>query len=408
MAICPRGHNSIAEDFCDACGRPIGRQTMPQQSQYTAPLPEYAAAPGEPCPVCHTPRDTAMRFCEACGYDFEADPAAQYGSAQPPQYRQGSPGTGTGYEYASGQSSQPSQPSQPDYPSQGGYPEQGGYAEQGGYSAQSGRSGQGGHGTHSAPTSHGSQPGQPGQPGYPGQSTHAGGGAPGQSAAPPAQQPYGYPPQTSPPTGYPPTGESYSGGGYQEQSYKEQSYTDEWGGGTVVGPGPVPVPPPPPPAMLPGDFHPGMAPARASQTSQTAYVWTVRVTADPEYFERVVSQGGPDAHAMRFPPYHEMWTVALEGERMRVGRRRAGAAGADVPEIDLSGPPSDPGISHLHVVLLSRQDGSWQLVDPGSTNGTTLNGGKRAIEFNLPVDLHDGDRIHVGAWTTLEVNLRNR
>ncbi|MEU8139935.1 FHA domain-containing protein [Streptodolium elevatio] len=393
MAICPRGHNSIAEDFCDACGRPIGRQAMPQP-QYAGSAPEYAPVPGEPCPVCHTPRDSATRFCEACGYEFDADPGPQYGAGQPSQYPQTDGGQGyaatgqsTGYDYSAGQ------PPQPDYPSQGGYPDPGGYSTQGGQSGQSGGQGGqgGGHGVHSAPTGHG---GRPEQPGYSGQNT--GGSGPGQPTAPPGPQQYGYTPQTSAPAGYPP-GESYSAG-----SYQEPSYTDQWGGGTVVGSGPVAVPPRPP--MLPADYHPGTAPP----ATQTGYVWTVRVTADAEYFERVVSQGGPDAHAMRFPPYHETWTVALEGERMRVGRRRAGAAGADVPEIDLSGPPSDPGISHLHVVLMGRQDGSWQLVDPGSTNGTTLNGGKRAIEFNLPVDLHDGDRIHVGAWTTLEVNLRAR
>lgn len=330
MAICPRGHNSIADDFCDACGRPIAPQSAsaPQQTRAYTGGAEYPAAPAEPCPVCHTPRDGATRFCEACGHEF-----------------------GTPYDPGFGWR-----------PGPGNYPASGDYAEP-----------------------------QPPATGYQEQPS-------GQSGA----QGYGqYVPQTSPPAGYPPATSQSAG------TYLDPTYTDEWGGGTVVGSGPVVPPPLPPqappqaPPMVPADFHPGPAPQR------TSYVWTVLVTADAEYFERVVSQGGPDAHAMRFPPYHETWAVALEGDRMRVGRRRAGGSGGDAPEIDLSGPPSDPGISHLHVVLMSRADGSWQLVDPGSTNGTTLNGGKRAIEFNVPVDLHDGDRIHVGAWTTLEVRLRS-
>ena len=40
------------------------------------------------------------------------------------------------------------------------------------------------------------------------------------------------------------------------------------------------------------------------------------------------------------------------------------------PEIDLSTEPADPGISHLHAVLIAEPNGTWRLVDPGSTNGT--------------------------------------
>jgi pSer/pThr/pTyr-binding forkhead associated (FHA) protein len=133
-------------------------------------------------------------------------------------------------------------------------------------------------------------------------------------------------------------------------------------------------------------------------------VWTVVVTADQEYFQRVVAQGGPDAHSMRFPPYYEPWSVELRGERMRVGRRRNNETSTS-PEIDLTGPPGDPGISHLHCVLIERADGGWMLVDPGSRNGTTFNGSADTVDVNVPVELRDGDCIHVGAWTTLQVRV---
>jgi pSer/pThr/pTyr-binding forkhead associated (FHA) protein len=42
-------------------------------------------------------------------------------------------------------------------------------------------------------------------------------------------------------------------------------------------------------------------------------------------------------------------------------------------------------------------------VDPGSTNGTTLNDAPAAITPNTPVALADGDRIHLGAWTTITI-----
>jgi pSer/pThr/pTyr-binding forkhead associated (FHA) protein len=51
-------------------------------------------------------------------------------------------------------------------------------------------------------------------------------------------------------------------------------------------------------------------------------------------------------------------------------------------------------------VLLERE-GGWLLVDPGSTNGTTLNGSNDELPVDTEVPVTDGDRIHVGAWTTI-------
>ena len=46
-------------------------------------------------------------------------------------------------------------------------------------------------------------------------------------------------------------------------------------------------------------------------------------------------------------------------------------------------------------------EGTWALVDQGSTNGTYLNGEPEPIPPNHPIPLSDGDKIHVGAWTTV-------
>ncbi|MFD0330538.1 FHA domain-containing protein [Streptacidiphilus monticola] len=43
------------------------------------------------------------------------------------------------------------------------------------------------------------------------------------------------------------------------------------------------------------------------------------------------------------------------------------------------------------------------VIDQDSTNGTTLNGAPDPIPAHTPVALKDGDRIHVGAWTTITV-----
>ena len=72
------------------------------------------------------------------------------------------------------------------------------------------------------------------------------------------------------------------------------------------------------------------------------------------------------------------------------------------PEIDLAEPPTDPGISRLHAVLIAAPDGTWAVLDPGSANGTLLNGCE--IATGDLVTLHDGDRINLGAWTVITVH----
>ncbi len=71
------------------------------------------------------------------------------------------------------------------------------------------------------------------------------------------------------------------------------------------------------------------------------------------------------------------------------------------PEIDLTGPPEDAGVSHSHAALVSTPDGGWAVVDLGSSNGTYINDSTTPIAPNKPIPVKEGDQIHVGAWTTL-------
>lgn len=128
------------------------------------------------------------------------------------------------------------------------------------------------------------------------------------------------------------------------------------------------------------------------------------IAADRAYFDTVVAELGEDGAGFAFPPYCPERRVPLAGGQVRIGRRSASRG--IVPEIDLSAPPEDPGVSHLHAVLLAQPDGTWTLVDPGSTNGTTVNGGTAPIPVNAPVPMADGDRIHVGVWTTITLSLQ--
>ncbi len=128
--------------------------------------------------------------------------------------------------------------------------------------------------------------------------------------------------------------------------------------------------------------------------------WTAVVGADRAYYERVQALTGPEGTAVTFPGYCAERRFQLVGNQMRIGRRSVSRGLA--PEIDLTGPPADPGISRLHAVLIATPDGSWAVLDPGSANGTLVNGSE--IGTGDQVALHDGDRINLGAWTAITVH----
>jgi hypothetical protein len=152
-----------------------------------------------------------------------------------------------------------------------------------------------------------------------------------------------------------------------------------------------------------GAAAPPAAPAVGTGPGPTSGTgpWTVTVDADRRYYETVLAREGPDIAAVTFPHYYPRTELALAGAEVRIGRRRVNGS-APPPQIDLAGPPLDPGVSHLHAVLLPRpDDGGWSVLDPGSTNGTTINYGDDPIALDTVVPLHEGDRVHVGAFTTL-------
>jgi hypothetical protein len=128
--------------------------------------------------------------------------------------------------------------------------------------------------------------------------------------------------------------------------------------------------------------------------------WSAVATADRAYFDTVTASGGPHATALGFPAYCPERRFPLTGQEMRIGRRSTSRG--LTPEIDLTGPPLDPGISRLHAVLVARPGLGWAVIDPGSENGTMVNG--QEIASGVPVPLHDGDRIHLGAWTLITVS----
>ncbi len=158
------------------------------------------------------------------------------------------------------------------------------------------------------------------------------------------------------------------------------------------------APPIPPVSSSPPVFV-SSAPPTKPIPKFTPVTWTVLVGSDRLYYERMKAARGFQGPYIPFPADAVERQIPLTGSQMRIGRR---SAARDLePEIDLAGPPPDPGISRLHAILIAASDGTWAVLDPGSANGTLLNGHQITIGELVP--LRQGDRIYLGAWTVITV-----
>jgi FHA domain len=82
--LCPAGHTSTSDDYCDVCGAPMpagGGAPAPSPTGAAPPsaAPSPASAPSvsqappgaqRTCPHCQAGNLADALFCEACGYDF--------------------------------------------------------------------------------------------------------------------------------------------------------------------------------------------------------------------------------------------------------------------------------------------------------------------------------------------------
>ena len=110
-AVCPAGHTSESEDYCDVCGMPIeaaavtpGQPPAPPDPPNHAPV--IAAGPaaltGPTCPNCASVNLPDALFCENCGYDFTTgtmprplDPPAGTAAGDAPEAEGAAPGGST-------------------------------------------------------------------------------------------------------------------------------------------------------------------------------------------------------------------------------------------------------------------------------------------------------------------------
>ncbi|MEV7355159.1 FHA domain-containing protein [Kitasatospora sp. NPDC091276] len=408
MPICPRGHESQAEDWCDFCGFPMTPPAPTPPGAHPGAHGAHGAHPGaygsHPVPGAPASPEAPDSFEQSKHPDHRGTP---YGAPlSPPPMPPGSV---------------PPQPgAMPPPPAQGHpnltegltvcpicrSPQTGRFCEECGYdyelSTPSRR-----QPPLNIPAAYGGAPaaqppyGQPpyGQPPLPQQPQPQHTQHPQQAPAP--AHTYGYPP--SPPA----NGQE---GPTPEGAFPEAPVREDSGPVYAEPPGPnnrggdfgtsfhLAPPHQQQPPQQPQQPQPAAAPAEPLRAN-----WIAVVSADREYFTEMMARSGPEAAGLFFPPYCPERRIPLTGRgQLRIGRRSQHRG--TVPEIDLSVPPEDPGASHQHAMLAEQADGSWVLVDQDSTNGTTVNGGAEPIAPHTAVPLNDGDRIHIGAWTTITVH----
>ncbi|MFI7272785.1 FHA domain-containing protein [Streptomyces sp. NPDC049879] len=342
MPTCPNGHQSVAEDWCEVCGHRI-------------PAPAAGMPPPPPPP----------------GGGYGGGTGAH---VAPPPWP-GSPGH------------QP--PPQPPYPGQGGH---------GGHS---------GHGAHGGPQYGDVNQATAAMPPVPPAGQQGGEtcpqcGTPREGRAPFCEEcRFNF--LTNSPTAYlpPVPGQRQPDFGQQQGGAPAQQFppqapqrpADDW-----MLPPPSHQPPAhQPPAHQPPPY-PGM-PGAGRRPDDRSGSWLVAIGADPQYFTAMMRRSGPEAAQLSLPSYAPDQQMPLTGPQVTIGRRRQSTG--ESPDIDLSRPPEDPGVSHQHAVLVQQADGGWAVIDQDSTNGTTINMAEDPIQPFVPVPLNEGDRVHIGAWTTL-------
>ncbi|MER7958270.1 FHA domain-containing protein [Streptomyces sp. NPDC096030] len=398
MPTCPNGHQSVSDDWCEVCGHrmagagaPAGAvpPPPPPPPAYGYPGPGGPGGPGGPpgpapggydpnataqaelCPQCRTPREAMAPFCEECRWNFLTNTATSYTPVAPPSSQQ-SPPPGLNLPPGFQSPPRPPQPQQPDP-----------YEYQGSRPSQMNRPAEP---LSADPTHHQAPPQRPPAP-----------------QPPPQQQPQGFqqgPP--APPAFFqaPPPGAPHVQQGPPAPPAAPQRQAPPGGGGDdwLLPPPSQPQGPPPPQQQFQPQPQP---PQQQFQPPRPAAGWSAYIGPDREYFLAMMQRSGPEATGLNLPAYSPEKHLPLQGNQVSIGRRRHSTG--ESPDIDLSVPPEDPGVSHQHAVLVQQPDGSWAVVDQNSTNGTTINGAEEPIQPYVPVQLQDGDRVHVGAWTTITV-----
>ena len=142
-------------------------------------------------------------------------------------------------------------------------------------------------------------------------------------------------------------------------------------------------------------MHPPEPPERSGASRphrQKSSRWVAEVVVDQARYRLT----GP--HREPCPIGLPTSRIDLEGAEVTIGRRGSRDLRVDIDLGELTG---DRAVSHHHARLVRTGRGRYDLIDVGSRNGTRLNGAGAPIPPNTRVELGNGDRIHVGGWTTI-------
>jgi hypothetical protein len=131
------------------------------------------------------------------------------------------------------------------------------------------------------------------------------------------------------------------------------------------------------------------------QAGSEGAAWELVIAFDPEL------QRGADIPEPAPSPGAYERVIKLHSGLVTIGR--ASAARGEVPDVDLSSPGGDPGVSHRHAQLERDAHGAWTVVDNNSLNGTFLNDAELPLPVGQPVPIAPGDVVHLGAWTSFSV-----
>lgn len=125
---------------------------------------------------------------------------------------------------------------------------------------------------------------------------------------------------------------------------------------------------------------------------------TLTISVDKEFFDQVVNDGEID-----FPdPVPADQELVLAGAELHIGR--TSDSRAIHPDIDVADLTGDQAVSSRHAVLRVANDGTYTIVDVGSTNGTFLDEvDSDAVDHGIPIAVKPGMPIYVGAWTRLTI-----
>ncbi len=151
-----------------------------------------------------------------------------------------------------------------------------------------------------------------------------------------------------------------------------------------------------PTPTMPMSMLDGQVPPPALPVSVT---WTAVVSADRDYYEHIQAVNEQESDDIRFPADFTERRIPLAGDELLIGR--SSKSMGITPQIDLIGPPRDPGVHRMHAKLVPAPDGGWTVVDLGMVNGITVNG--RDVPKGASVPLRPGDSIHLGAWTRITI-----